>query len=193
MHVRQVCVCVCVCMCIRCVCVCVFVLMISVYLHDPQMLFLWGCFCCLTTSVYFQSGNVLEFSDPSVIFLFMLSFTMATISQCFLISVFFSRANLAAVCGGFIYFVLYLPYTQLVQYEEYISTSLKMFTVRMCVCVCVCAPLCLCVCVCVFLCVCVYVCVCVCVCMCVCVCVCACMCVCVCVCAAHGYMCVCLC
>lgn len=35
---------------------------------------------------------------------------MATITQCFLISVFFSKANLAAACGGLIYFVLYLPY-----------------------------------------------------------------------------------
>jgi ATP-binding cassette subfamily A (ABC1) protein 1 len=72
---------------------------------------------------------VLEYSDPTVIFVFLLTFTWATIAQCFLISVFFSRANLAAVCGGFIYFVLYLPYTQLVQWEEYVSTSLKMFCV----------------------------------------------------------------
>ena len=79
---------------------------------------------------FVQAGKVLEYSDPSVIFVFMLAFTMATIGQCFLISVFFSRANLAAVCGGFIYFVLYLPYTQLVQFEEYTSTSLKLFSVR---------------------------------------------------------------
>lgn len=37
-------------------------------------------------------------------------FCLATITQCFLISVFFSKANLAAACGGLIYFVLYLPY-----------------------------------------------------------------------------------
>lgn len=78
---------------------------------------------------YFQVGRVLEHSDPTVIFAFMLTFTIATISQCFLISVFFSRANLAAVCGGFIYFILYLPYTQLVQWEDYTDTSLKLFTV----------------------------------------------------------------
>ncbi|KAL8582197.1 hypothetical protein ACOMHN_004116 [Nucella lapillus] len=78
--------------------------------------------------IVLKVGKVLEFSNPSVIFFFLLAFTMATISQCFLVSVFFSRANLAAVCGGFIYFILYLPYTQLVQYEEYTSTTLKMFT-----------------------------------------------------------------
>ena len=76
-----------------------------------------------------QAGRVLEFSDPTLMFVFMLCFCISTIAQCFLISVFFSRANLAAVCGGFIYFVLYLPYTQLVQFEEYTSTSLKLFSV----------------------------------------------------------------
>ncbi|KAL8576510.1 hypothetical protein ACOMHN_003068 [Nucella lapillus] len=78
--------------------------------------------------IVLKAGRVLEYSDPTVIFVFMLAFTMATIAQCFLISVFFSRANMAAVCGGFIYFVLYLPYTQLVVFEEYTSTSIKMFS-----------------------------------------------------------------
>ncbi|KAK7490493.1 hypothetical protein BaRGS_00018279 [Batillaria attramentaria] len=78
--------------------------------------------------VMLKTGKVFQYSDVSVIFVFMLSFTVATITQCFLISVFFSKANLAAVCGGFIYFVLFLPYTQLVQWEEHISTSLKMFS-----------------------------------------------------------------
>ncbi|KAK7490495.1 hypothetical protein BaRGS_00018281 [Batillaria attramentaria] len=78
--------------------------------------------------IVLKGGRVLEYTDPSVIFVFMLSFTISTIAQCFLISVFFSKANLAAVCGGFIYFVLYLPYTQLVQWEEYTSTSLKLFS-----------------------------------------------------------------
>nr|KAG5702169.1 hypothetical protein BaRGS_033881 [Batillaria attramentaria] len=64
--------------------------------------------------VMLKTGKVFQYSDVSVIFVFMLSFTVATITQCFLISVFFSKANLAAVCGGFIYFVLFLPYTQLV-------------------------------------------------------------------------------
>ncbi|XP_048255576.1 phospholipid-transporting ATPase ABCA1-like isoform X2 [Haliotis rufescens] len=73
-----------------------------------------------------KGGKVFEHSDPSVIFVFMLAFTIATIMQCFLISVFFSRANLAAVCGGFLYFLLYMPYTQVVQWEEFISTSIKL-------------------------------------------------------------------
>ncbi|XP_078132551.1 phospholipid-transporting ATPase ABCA1 isoform X4 [Sander vitreus] len=65
---------------------------------------------CVLISVMVKYGKVLQYSDPSVIFFFLLVFCLATISQCFLISVFFSKANLAAACGGLIYFVLYLPH-----------------------------------------------------------------------------------
>jgi ATP-binding cassette subfamily A (ABC1) protein 1 len=41
-------------------------------------------------------------------------------AQCFLISIFFNKANLAAVVAGIIYFLLYLPYTLLVNYSEVI-------------------------------------------------------------------------
>ncbi|XP_064607351.1 phospholipid-transporting ATPase ABCA1-like [Liolophura sinensis] len=71
-------------------------------------------------------GKVLEYTDPSVMLVFLLAFMVSTVMQCFLISVFFSQANLAAVCAGFIYFILYLPYTQMVQWEEYIGTPLKL-------------------------------------------------------------------
>ncbi|CAG5929271.1 unnamed protein product, partial [Menidia menidia] len=56
-------------------------------------------------------GKILQYSDPSVVFVFLLVFCLATISQCFFISVFFSKANLAAACGGLIYFLLYLPHS----------------------------------------------------------------------------------
>ncbi|KAM3857848.1 phospholipid-transporting ATPase ABCA1 [Diretmus argenteus] len=65
---------------------------------------------CALISVMVKYGKVLQYSDPSVIFVFLLVFCMATITQCFFISVFFSKANLAAACGGLIYFVLYLPH-----------------------------------------------------------------------------------
>ncbi|XP_037335370.2 phospholipid-transporting ATPase ABCA1-like [Pungitius pungitius] len=65
---------------------------------------------CALISVMVKYGKVLQYSDPSVIFVFLLVFCLATITQCFFISVFFSKANLAAACGGLIYFVLYLPH-----------------------------------------------------------------------------------
>uniref|UniRef100_A0A6Q2Z6U8 ABC transporter domain-containing protein n=1 Tax=Esox lucius TaxID=8010 RepID=A0A6Q2Z6U8_ESOLU len=64
----------------------------------------------LLLTLILKYGKVLQYSDPSLIFVFLLVFCVATIMECFLISVFFSKANLAAACGGLIYFVLYLPY-----------------------------------------------------------------------------------
>ncbi|CAL8327347.1 unnamed protein product [Lota lota] len=65
---------------------------------------------CVLLSVMLKYGSVLFYSDPTLVFVFLLAFCTATVTQCFLISVFFSKANLAAACGGLLYFVLYLPY-----------------------------------------------------------------------------------
>ncbi|XP_021342260.1 ATP-binding cassette sub-family A member 7-like isoform X2 [Mizuhopecten yessoensis] len=72
-----------------------------------------------------KGGKVLEFSDPSVLIFFFTVFAISTIMQCFLISVFFSRANLAACCAGFIYFVLYLPYNLSIQWEDQMTGGHK--------------------------------------------------------------------
>ncbi|XP_058509003.1 phospholipid-transporting ATPase ABCA3 [Solea solea] len=56
------------------------------------------------------NGAVLSYSDPTLVFVFLLVFTVATINFSFMISAFFSRANVAAAAGGFIYFLSYLPY-----------------------------------------------------------------------------------
>ena len=63
-------------------------------------------------------GDILQYSDPSVIFVFFFVFTISTVMFCFLISVFFSRANVAAACGGLIYLTSYLPYVILTIFEE---------------------------------------------------------------------------
>lgn len=74
-------------------------------------------------------GNLLPYSDPGVIFLFLGSFGVVTIMQCFLISTIFSRANLAAACGGIIYFTLYLPYVLCVAWEDYVGFGSKVVAV----------------------------------------------------------------
>ncbi|XP_040215370.1 phospholipid-transporting ATPase ABCA1 isoform X3 [Rana temporaria] len=74
-----------------------------------------------------KTGNLLPYSDPSVVFVFLSIFGVVTISQCFLISTLFSRANLAAACGGIIYFTLYLPYVLCVAWQDYVGFSLKIF------------------------------------------------------------------
>lgn len=77
-----------------------------------------------------QKGNLLPYSDPGVVFLFLGSYAVVTIMQCFLLSTAFARANLAAACGGIIYFTLYLPYVLCVAWQDYIGFGAKVFAVR---------------------------------------------------------------
>uniref|UniRef100_H2SHG4 P-type phospholipid transporter n=1 Tax=Takifugu rubripes TaxID=31033 RepID=H2SHG4_TAKRU len=72
-------------------------------------------------------GDILPYSDPSVVFFFLTAFATATIMQCFLISTFFSKANLAAACGGLIYFSLYLPYVLCVAWRDRLNTKIRVF------------------------------------------------------------------
>ncbi|XP_036439062.1 phospholipid-transporting ATPase ABCA1-like isoform X2 [Colossoma macropomum] len=83
---------------------------------------------CALISLMVKYGKVLRYSDPSVIFVFLLVFCMATVMQCFFISVFFSRANLAAACGGLIYFLLYLPHVLCYAWRDVITFRAKLAT-----------------------------------------------------------------
>lgn len=81
------------------------------------------------TVAILQNGNLLPYSDPGVVFLFLGSYAVVTIMQCFLISTAFARANLAAACGGIIYFTLYLPYVLCVAWQDHIGYGAKIFAV----------------------------------------------------------------
>uniref|UniRef100_A0A8C6KCC1 ABC transporter domain-containing protein n=1 Tax=Nothobranchius furzeri TaxID=105023 RepID=A0A8C6KCC1_NOTFU len=78
-------------------------------------------------------GKVLQYSDPSVIFIFLLVFCLATVSECFFISVFFSKANLAASCGGLIYFLLYLPHVLCYAWRDVMGFGAKVASLLSCV------------------------------------------------------------
>uniref|UniRef100_A0A4W3JZM3 ABC transporter domain-containing protein n=1 Tax=Callorhinchus milii TaxID=7868 RepID=A0A4W3JZM3_CALMI len=77
--------------------------------------------------IILKEGNILPYSNPLAIFTFLATFGMVTILQCFLISTLFSKANLAAACGGIIYFTLYLPYVLCMAWQEYITYPVKIF------------------------------------------------------------------
>lgn len=80
-------------------------------------------------SLLFQFGNLLPYSDSSVVFIFLFVFAVVTIMQCFFISTFFSRTNLSAACGGIIYFTMYLPYVLCSAWQEHVGLALKIFVV----------------------------------------------------------------
>uniref|UniRef100_A0A4W6FEQ1 ATP binding cassette subfamily A member 4 n=1 Tax=Lates calcarifer TaxID=8187 RepID=A0A4W6FEQ1_LATCA len=79
----------------------------------------------LLTSIV-MGGKVLNYSDPILVFFFLLTFTIATIMQCFLMSVFFNKANLAAACSGIIYFTLYLPHILCFAWQDRITKNMKL-------------------------------------------------------------------
>ncbi|XP_068022332.1 retinal-specific phospholipid-transporting ATPase ABCA4 isoform X2 [Melanerpes formicivorus] len=70
-------------------------------------------------------GGVLHYSSPLLFFLFLMTFTTASIMQCFLFSTFFSKANLAAACSGVIYFSLYLPHIVCFVWQDRMTVNLK--------------------------------------------------------------------
>uniref|UniRef100_A0A8C6TAP4 P-type phospholipid transporter n=1 Tax=Neogobius melanostomus TaxID=47308 RepID=A0A8C6TAP4_9GOBI len=84
-----------------------------------------GTSTALLTAII-MGGRVLNYSNPVILFLFLLTFTTATIMQCFLFSVFFNQANLAAACCGIIYFTLYLPHIFCFTWQERITKDMKL-------------------------------------------------------------------
>jgi hypothetical protein len=77
-------------------------------------------FVTILLCIVLKYGKITQYSELSVLIVFFCCFTCATITQCFLISVFFNRASLAAVVAGIIYFLLYLPYTIMLNYADVI-------------------------------------------------------------------------
>ncbi|KAH0618397.1 hypothetical protein JD844_017546 [Phrynosoma platyrhinos] len=70
-------------------------------------------------------GKVLHYSNPHLLFLFLLTFTSASIMECFLLSTFFSKANMAAACSGVIYFTLYLPHIVCFAWQDRLTVNIK--------------------------------------------------------------------
>ncbi|XP_055978796.1 retinal-specific phospholipid-transporting ATPase ABCA4 [Sorex fumeus] len=77
-------------------------------------------------SIFIMHGRILHYSNPFILFLFLLAFSTATIMQCFLLSTFFSRASLAASCSGLIYLTLYLPHILCFAWQDRMTADLKM-------------------------------------------------------------------
>ncbi|OWF51665.1 ATP-binding cassette sub-family A member 3-like [Mizuhopecten yessoensis] len=75
-----------------------------------------------------DKGSVLNNSDPSLVFVFLICYSTSIIAFCFMISTFFNKANTGANVGGILYFLLYFPYFFLANYYETMSRSEKLAT-----------------------------------------------------------------
>ncbi|OQR74440.1 ATP-binding cassette sub-family A member 1-like, partial [Tropilaelaps mercedesae] len=72
--------------------------------------FLFMFLSSLLLTLILKFGKILEHSDPLIILLFLMCYACATISKAFMVTTWFSRANIAACAGGIVFFTLYLPY-----------------------------------------------------------------------------------
>uniref|UniRef100_UPI00358F4AA8 ATP-binding cassette sub-family A member 2 isoform X1 n=1 Tax=Myxine glutinosa TaxID=7769 RepID=UPI00358F4AA8 len=63
-------------------------------------------------------GHVLAHSNTFIIWLFLTIYAIATVTFCFLVSVLYSKAKLAAACAGIAYFLSYVPYMYVAIREE---------------------------------------------------------------------------
>ncbi|XP_047390358.1 phospholipid-transporting ATPase ABCA3 isoform X1 [Sciurus carolinensis] len=71
---------------------------------------------------------VLSSSDPSLVLAFLLCFAISSISFSFMVSTFFSKANMAAAVGGFLYFFTYIPYFFVAPRYNWMTLTQKLFS-----------------------------------------------------------------
>uniref|UniRef100_A0A8D1I9J6 ABC-2 type transporter transmembrane domain-containing protein n=1 Tax=Sus scrofa TaxID=9823 RepID=A0A8D1I9J6_PIG len=77
------------------------------------------CLMCVVLFVKIVPETVLQYSDPSLIFVFFLCFITASITFGFLITTFFSKTTLAVSVGGFLYFFTFFPFSVVsIMYEQ---------------------------------------------------------------------------
>ncbi|CAG5125756.1 unnamed protein product [Candidula unifasciata] len=57
-----------------------------------------------------SAGAVLNHTDPSLFFVFLLCYSLSIITFCFMISSFVQKANVGAIVGGIVFFAFYFPY-----------------------------------------------------------------------------------
>ncbi|XP_066132949.1 phospholipid-transporting ATPase ABCA3-like [Saccopteryx bilineata] len=68
---------------------------------------------CLIFYAKVDPVPIIQHSDPSLVFVFLLCFAVPTIFFSFLVSTFFNKVHYAVPVGGFIYFATYFPATSL--------------------------------------------------------------------------------
>uniref|UniRef100_A0A667I3E2 ABC transporter domain-containing protein n=1 Tax=Lynx canadensis TaxID=61383 RepID=A0A667I3E2_LYNCA len=73
---------------------------------------LYSVIILLMCIIFFAKAKpvpVIQYSDPSLVFVFLLCFAIATMFFSFMVSTFFNKVHFAVSFGGFIYLVTYFP------------------------------------------------------------------------------------
>ncbi|XP_052780875.1 phospholipid-transporting ATPase ABCA3-like isoform X2 [Mya arenaria] len=72
-----------------------------------------------------ERGKIINYTHPTLFFVFLLLYIIATIAFAFMVSAFFSKANSAAFASGILYFGSYFPYFFLTNNYETMSRTEK--------------------------------------------------------------------
>lgn len=83
----------------------------------------------LFITVLLKAGNILPLTDWSIVFLYLSLYALVMLGYSFLVSTFFTNANLAACVASLIYFMVLFAHTTLVAKQQDMSP----FTVGLCV------------------------------------------------------------
>ncbi|CAM9958417.1 unnamed protein product, partial [Discosporangium mesarthrocarpum] len=79
--------------------------------HTASWVFHFFCtFLAITILMILASGTLLENSDSSIVFYYFFFFFLSTMSYCFFVSAFFSKARTAATLGTMAFFVALFPF-----------------------------------------------------------------------------------
>ncbi|KAM9057540.1 phospholipid-transporting ATPase ABCA3 isoform 1-T8 [Megaptera novaeangliae] len=109
---------------------------LSSWLHWTAWFLLFFLFLLVTVSFMTllfcikvkKNVAVLAQSDPSLVLVFLACFAVSSISFSFMVSTFFSKANMAAAIGGFLYFFTYIPYFFVAPRYNWMTLSQKLFS-----------------------------------------------------------------
>ncbi|KAL3853222.1 hypothetical protein ACJMK2_016778 [Sinanodonta woodiana] len=73
-----------------------------------------------------SKGKVLNYTEPTLFYVFLFVYALSIIAFCFMVSTFFKKANSAAFAGGILFFLTYFPFFFLMDYYKDMSQGKKM-------------------------------------------------------------------
>ena len=76
-------------------------------------------------AILMKFGDVFHHADFFLLFIWLLCFAFSSCGVIFLLSTFFSSANLAAACGGIMFFFLYMPYNLCAIFQQNMTLAAK--------------------------------------------------------------------
>jgi len=85
--------------------------------------FLFFLISVILLTILIKVARIFEYSHWSIVFIFLLVYSISTISFCFLVSVFFSHAVRSMLFGAVLWFAIYSPYSVIANPQTYEAMS----------------------------------------------------------------------